>query len=210
MLAIANKNLEIFKTNFWKKLPTFLWKICSVVNDSYYSVIVIIIIIIIITTTTTTTTITIIIVIIIITASFPKNWSSATVVHTLCCSYSLLFILFTFSWKCGKCGSIYVGKKKCRGNLPVSKFASATPQHYFFWNQWDFMLRLSGFTLTALTNWGKIFSLQKTLTEKSPITDFCFNLTFIIKYYFDCMRSCNLGCSCYGYGLPAIKDCRYL
>ena len=47
------------------------------------------------------------------------------------------------------------------------------------------------------------------LNEANPITDFCFYLTFAIKYYFYCPKPWHLGCIFYGYRLRLrlIENC---
>ena len=45
---------------------------------------------------------------------------------------------------------LFLSIKNCRGNFRVSKLANATPQHYFYQDQWrpvGFMLRLIALTL---------------------------------------------------------------
>ena len=49
------------------------------------------------------------------------------------------------------------------------------------------------------------YSYLENFSEASPITDFCFCLTFTIKYYFYYMGSSHLACSFYGYRLFAIN-----
>ena len=65
--------------------------------------------------------------------------------------------------------------------------------------------------MTILWNWrlecsGRIFSSRKLYSELSQITDFCFYLTFAVKYYFHCMRSRHFGCIFQCYKLFAIES----
>ena len=86
--------------------------------------------------------------------------------------------------------SIYVGKWKCFGDLTVSKFASAIPLYCFC----QFHVETLKIYLGSLAKLMENIPSQKCLSEVNSITNFCFYLTFAMKYHFCCMNCCHLDC----------------